>query len=149
MPILAKEGEKRDIILVPNDTHHEFMCKRMCIYKRYTLSLHENASLRKDLENWRGKKFTEEELQGFDLEKLLGVNALITVVHSQGADGKTYSNIAAVSKLMKGMAPLEAQNKRSQPEWVIKLIEKQISSQEDHKESKEDYKHIDDEEAPF
>ena len=32
------------------------------ISKRFTLSLHKKSDLRKDLESWRGKKFTDEEL---------------------------------------------------------------------------------------
>jgi len=39
----------------------------LMISKRYTMSLGEQSTLRKDLESWRGKKFTPEELQGFDL----------------------------------------------------------------------------------
>lgn len=57
----------------------------------YTLSLHEDANLRKMLEVWRGKKFTEDELQGFDLEKLIGVHCQIQVASDKGKDGDTYS----------------------------------------------------------
>ena len=38
------------------------------VSKTYTASLFEAATLRKDLENWRDKSFTEEELKGFDIE---------------------------------------------------------------------------------
>src|SRR4051794_3571047 len=55
--------------------------KRFTAGKRYTLSLHEKATLRKDLESWRGRPFTNQELDGFDLEKLLGIGALINVIH--------------------------------------------------------------------
>ena len=41
------------------------------ISKRYTLSLHKKANLRKDLESWRGKSFTEQEEEAFDIIKLL------------------------------------------------------------------------------
>jgi hypothetical protein len=64
----------------------------------YTLSLHEHAKLRAALEQWRGQPFTEEQLAGFDLRKLLGVTALITVMHSKSPKtGKTYANIVAMS----------------------------------------------------
>ena len=69
--------------------------------KRYTLSLHEKAGLRKDLESWRGRGFTDEELRGFDVEVLLGKGCMINVVHTS-KDGSTYGNITAIMKLPKG-----------------------------------------------
>jgi len=59
----------------------------------YTVSLHEKATLRKDLEAWRGKKFTDEELEGFDLKNVLGVYCMLQVVHS--SDGK-YANMNSI-----------------------------------------------------
>jgi len=64
--------------------------------KWYTLSLSEKANLRKDLETWRGRKFTAVELGGFDLEKLLGVNAQVQVVHAPGDDGKVYARVLSI-----------------------------------------------------
>ena len=51
--------------------------RNFIVSKFYTLSLNPKASLRKDLESWRGKSFTKEELESFDLEKLIGVNCLL------------------------------------------------------------------------
>ena len=59
----------------------------------YTASLHEKSQLRKDLEAWRGKKFTDEELAGFDLNNVLGTYCYLQVVHS--ADGQ-YANINSI-----------------------------------------------------
>lgn len=59
----------------------------------YTVSLNEKANLRKHLEAWRGKKFTPDELDGFDLNNVLGSYCMIQVVHSQ--DGK-YANVNAI-----------------------------------------------------
>jgi hypothetical protein len=59
----------------------------------YTVSLHEKAKLRKDLEAWRGRKFTAEELAGFDLGTVIGAYCLIQVVHSE--DGK-YANVQTI-----------------------------------------------------
>lgn len=69
---------------------------RFELRKRYTLSLHEKAALRKDLQSWRGRKFTDEELAGFDLEKLLGVNAQLQVIHNIVDDGRIFANIQAI-----------------------------------------------------
>ncbi len=53
------------------------------VSKTYTASLFEAATLRKDLENWRDKSFTEEELKGFDIENLIGCTAKIEVGHTE------------------------------------------------------------------
>lgn len=75
----------------------------MVIWATYTNSLSEKAILRKDLEAWRGRPFTKEELEGFDLGKVAGAPCLISVVHREGQDGKTYANISSIGKLPKGM----------------------------------------------
>lgn len=81
------------------------------ISKRYTNSLHEKAALRHDLEAWRGRQFTAEELKGFELTKLNGAPCQLTVVHEAGKTGTTYANIKAISPLAKGMqAPPELVN---------------------------------------
>lgn len=59
----------------------------------YTASLHEKAKLRKDLEAWRGKKFNDAELEGFDLKNVLGTYCMLQIVHSQ--DGQ-YANVNAI-----------------------------------------------------
>ena len=71
--------------------------------QKYTLSLHEKAKLCQHLEAWRGRKFTEEEVAGFDLEKLIGVPCQIQIVHNIKEGGKTYANVQAVVPLGKGM----------------------------------------------
>lgn len=66
------------------------------VRQRYTANLGEKAKLRQVLETWRGRKFTPVELQGFDLEKLLGVNCQLQVVHNLSDDGRTWANVQAV-----------------------------------------------------
>ena len=74
------------------------------ISQRYTWSMSEKAALRRDLESWRGKPFSEADFgeHGFDIQKIIGVGCLLTIVHN-GKNGKTYANISAIGKLMKGM----------------------------------------------
>ena len=64
--------------------------------RNYTLSLGEKASLRKDLESWRGKSFTDDELRGFDLTNLLDKWCMITVQHRE-SNGKSYADAVAVT----------------------------------------------------
>jgi hypothetical protein len=80
--------------------------KPFLVQKRYTLSLDEKANLRKDLESWRGRAFTEAELGGFDLEVLIGVNCQINVTQVQ-KDGQTYANVTAIVPCGKGMPKLK------------------------------------------
>lgn len=71
--------------------------RRFDVRKLYTLSLHDKAQLRKDLEGWRGKKFADAEIvNGFNLERLLGANCQIQVVHDAGDDGAVWANVAAI-----------------------------------------------------
>lgn len=84
--------------------------RRYDVARVYALSLHERAALRKDLESWRGRKFTEQELDGFDLDKLLGANAQVQVTHDLSDDGTTYANVGTVVAPIKGLpklAPLD------------------------------------------
>lgn len=75
------------------------------VYQSYNWSMHPKSTLRNMLENWRGEKFTDADFGegGFDTKKLIGAKCTISVVHNQGNDGKVYSNIASVSKVMKGI----------------------------------------------
>jgi hypothetical protein len=75
------------------------------VQKRYTLSLSEKANLRKDLESWRGRAFTEAELEAFDVETVLGANCLLNVMRVD-KEGESYANITAVMPIKKGMPKL-------------------------------------------
>lgn len=72
------------------------------VSKRYTASLHEKAGLRKDLESWRGRKFTADELKAFNISKLLGISCMLCVTHDEKEGGKTYVNVSSVMGMPKG-----------------------------------------------
>ena len=72
--------------------------KPTIVSKFYTASLNEKATLRRDLQSWRGKEFTTDELRGFDLTQILGKPCFLTIVAT--ASGK--SKISAVTGLPKG-----------------------------------------------
>jgi hypothetical protein len=73
------------------------------ISKTYTLSSHEKSGLRKDLEAWRGAKFTDEEIQRFDLSTLMGKPCMLNVVHNDKGE-QTYANVGGIMRLPKGSA---------------------------------------------
>lgn len=72
------------------------------VSNRYTASLNDKANLRKQLEAWRGRKFTAQELKGFDLEVLVGVNCQLQVIHNTAPDGKTYANVQTIVPAARG-----------------------------------------------
>jgi hypothetical protein len=77
----------------------------MTIHQRYTWSMHEKATLRRQLEAWLGRKFVDADFGpgGFDIRKLLGMGCLISVMHDEGKNGSIFANVASVTKLPKGM----------------------------------------------
>ena len=72
------------------------------ISKAYTASLGEKANLRKDLECWRGRPFTSDELAGFDVRNLLGKSCLLNLIKVPGQKGEKVV-IASIGTLPKGM----------------------------------------------
>lgn len=109
------------------------------ISKTYTASLSDRAVLRADLESWRGRAFTEEELDEFDLVNILGKPCMLQIIHNSANGGKTYANIKSVTQLYKGIpvpepfTPLKAFDMDSDswrwdldhgglPEWVVNRV---------------------------
>jgi hypothetical protein len=76
--------------------------KAHTLINKYTLSLGENATLRKDLQSWRGRAFTPVELEGFELTNLLNAPCMLNVVHQKKGE-KTYANISSIIPLPGGM----------------------------------------------
>ena len=117
--------------------------KPRVISKEYSLSLHKKSTLRKDLESWRGISFSDQELEGFNLDKILGANAMINVIHKT-KDDRTYANVAGISPLMKNMQKIKPENEvfgwsfdndgptqlpEDTPEWIKKKIEASLEWQ--------------------
>ncbi len=68
-------------------------------------SLHEKAALTKFLKDWFGRKLTDTENKGLDLESLLGRPANLVIGHQQSEDGsKTYANIKLIMPHKSGEA---------------------------------------------
>jgi hypothetical protein len=67
------------------------------IFKNYTMSWADKATLRKDLQSWRGKPFSQEEMRRFDLKTILGVFCMLNVIERTGQDGKMYVNVDGIS----------------------------------------------------
>jgi hypothetical protein len=128
-----KDGEEKDLAMVRSIP--------------YNLTLGKKANLRRDIESWFNKKFEEPEdgsKLSFDLEKLIGKNCQVQIMHVKGMKNNeptTYANISMV------IAPAEGQNlvpenptgffsfadypgvgiPENCPDWVVKKI---MASQE-------------------
>lgn len=108
--------QKGEYLGVPNEKHQCLISfeldekmsdgRPFAVSKFYTVSLNEKANLRKDLEGWRGRAFTEEELAGFDPKNVLGKPCMLSLIRTD--KGKT--KIASISKLPKGMNAPEPVN---------------------------------------
>lgn len=72
--------------------------------QRYTLSSSDKATLRKHLEGWRGKKFSEAELGpgGFDIKSVLGKACSLIVSHTVRGD-RTYANTDGIGPVPKSV----------------------------------------------
>jgi hypothetical protein len=89
------------------DTH-----KPLEIHVELTNSFGTKARLRKFLEGWRGKPYTDEEARkGVPLHKLEKHNAILNVIHKTAQQsGNTYAIIDSIMPPMKGMASIAPSN---------------------------------------
>jgi hypothetical protein len=105
------------------------------INKFYTITLHPDSNLGKDLTSWRGKAFTEQEKEGFDITSIIGANCLLNIAHKQKQDGSMKDDVASITPLMAGMNKLQPENEvvnysipdhgfsfDKVPDWAVKMI---------------------------
>ncbi len=99
----GKPNQKRQVILMwelPNElmSQGDALGKPFIVQKFYTASLSEKATLRKDLINWRGRAFSEDELRGFELKNILGKCCQLQLT----ANDKGRVGVTGVMSLVKG-----------------------------------------------
>lgn len=80
-------------------TEGDYAGKPFVVSKFYTASLNEKATLRKDLENWRGRAFTEQELMGFASRNILGKACMVSLT----ANDKGKVRVSGIMAIPKGM----------------------------------------------
>lgn len=111
---------------------------QMSIGTTLTASLSKKANLRKMLESWRGKPFSEEELEGFELTKLLDAPATL-VVGSYLKDGEERAKLdnvikckAQVGALIRTPAAFSTESSAKElaeaPEWIREKITEQMAN---------------------
>lgn len=129
--------------LITDEVDSDGGMKEKHIGRIYTASLDKKSSLRKDLEAWRGKPFTDEELKAFDMDNVLGTGCMLNVAHEQKGD-KIREQIKGIVALPRGMkldkpadtisfvldeTALIAIDERI-PEWLQDMIRKSVTYQE-------------------
>lgn len=81
--------------------------KPLTVSKWYTKSMFSKANLRRDLETWRGKAFSEAEVANFDPAALLGKTCLLTIQVNERTDrsgtSRQRADITAIATVPKQM----------------------------------------------
>ena len=117
--------------------------KPKVVYNRYTNSLNEGCTLRRDLAAWRGRDFTPEELADFDLQSIVGKSCYLNIIHNEN-NGKVYANISSIIALPKNAAkgklsgnplifdldPASVEDVDKLPKWIGDVV-KQSSTYQD------------------
>ena len=114
------------------------------IAKEYTVSLNEKANLRKDLESWRGKKFSPTELEGFDMDYLLGVQCTLQIMHNDNGYAKVNTVLPKTQEFKKTKPTIiydidEHDNEafESLPAWIKAKVEQSFEWQKKHSSNKQ------------
>lgn len=122
------------------------------IGRKFGLSISEKSHLRPFLVGWRGKDFTKEEEDGFEITSIIGKLCQLSVAHEQSKDGKkVYASISGAFSLIqlqkdelkknpakaKPSSPLlvyspEAHDQKifeQLPEWLQKMIAERVTEE--------------------
>ena len=139
------------------------------ISKEYTHTLNKKADLCKHLEPWRGKKFTEKELEGFNIEKLLTANCQLSIVHTfkkkDARKENPWADVGGIMALPKGtkkISPINGttvykiEDGRNIPDKTPNFIKNKIMDSKEYKSAelggmgeKGETEDIEDSEIPF
>ena len=132
--------------------------------KEYTLSLHKKSNYTSDCISLRGTGFSPEELKnGHNPHELMGINCLLSIVHTT-KDDKTYANIGSIVPLPIGTETIEAESDEiyydmdehsfNFPEnlhdWLVDIIKKSEEYKQYHQQTGQDYPDsVDEGDIPF
>lgn len=80
------------------------------VMKTYTLSIDSRSNLYKDLVAWRGKDFSKEEMERFELGNIIGACCQIQVGIKTSKKGNPYNEVLNIMAMSKGMKKPEMEN---------------------------------------
>lgn len=109
----GKQKDQRKIMIAFESQHlmkeGDFAGEPFLLFGNFNYSMYQNAHLCQFIENWRGRRFKDQdEADRFDLSKLIGQKAFMNVVRSE--DGR-FTNIQTIGPVPEGMAPPEVKGK--------------------------------------
>ena len=110
----------------------DFNGKRRLVTSRCSVFYSKDSNLMKLITGWFGKTPTEEFMQTFDWDSLIGKPAYITMIGTgkYDEDGNEKTKIGNVIDLPKGMPAMTPETLPSDiPNWIIDLRAKSISFQ--------------------
>lgn len=142
-------GEREKLIIfweIPGETvEYEGKSRPMGISKIYSLGtsggMNKKSALRKDLAAWRGRDFTKDELEGFELKAILGKACQVIVEHNEEGRAK----VTGVAGMPKGVPAPVCTNPQMEysiedgkdakykalPEWVQEMCDRCLEWNED------------------
>jgi hypothetical protein len=127
---------KKVVILFELDqliTEGEYKGKRFTTSGRFTASLHEKGKLRPFLEAWKGKAFTEEGLERFDLELLIGVNCNVSLIEKEKRGGGKSVLIASIGPRREEQEKMVPELPRDfAPKWIKDILAAQQGTDSGH-----------------
>ena len=105
------------------------------VFREFTVSMNTKSNLRKMLEAWRGRPYTDDEAQDVDLSRLLGAGAQVQIMHKPKQNGDLKVVVENILPLPRGdqLPPVETlifdlddpatyQAFNNLPEWVQKRV---------------------------
>ncbi len=117
--------------------------KPIVISQEYTLSMAPLAKLRKLIEGMIGTSLSDAEANAFNVEDLVGMPCLVTIVHKTSAKGSDYAIIASTSALMKNQkAPAQVNPSRiaTYEKWDQDFFASQPDFIKDKMKTSDEYK---------
>lgn len=91
--------------------------KQMVISENFGMYLSGESKLRKFLNSWRGKAFTDEDLKSFTLRNLLGKHCTLIITHEPKKNGGMCAKIKGIAPAEKGGEPVLV-TYTEVPKWV-------------------------------
>lgn len=108
----GKYGPKHEVRLMFEFPHSLTVDGRPHVAMRtYGLSLNEKADLRKDIEAWRGKPFTAEQADDFDLVKLLGQACIVNYSLGRSGEGRYITGLMPIPRVAGGKPGMDMPDK--------------------------------------
>jgi hypothetical protein len=120
-----KKQHKIKLGIELNETYTEgnYAGERITRYVEFTLSLSDKGRLLPVIESLLCRALTEDEKEnGFDVEKLIGKNCQVTIIHKTSNNGNQYAD-TKISALMKGVSLMSPKlNPDYTPDFIKKWI---------------------------